>query len=125
MPENSPHRTAGPWRVHPRQDRGVGVIIGTYVDDDALVAEAMTSMRLLDHGDRRRRGERPVHRARLQRLQPPGGRHRECRRERRGCLARDAEGGDYAQPARETLDAAAAELRAALEEPLPPGVRPR
>ena len=35
------------------------------------------------------------------------------------------EGSEYAQPARETLDAAAAELRAALEEPLPPGVRPR
>jgi hypothetical protein len=125
MAEDAAHRTAGPWRVHPRQDRGVGVIIGTYVDDDALVAEAFTSIRPLDHrviGDAEANAEYIVRACNAyERLASAA----ESAAESIEYVHRLLEGSEYALPAAETLGAAAAELRAALEEPTPPGARPR
>lgn len=121
MPESAPHRTAGPWRVHPRQDRGVGVIIGTYADDDALVAEALTSIRRLDHrviGDAEANAEYIVRACNMHdRLIAAAESAAESIEYVRAMLGE----AEYARPALETLDSAAAELRAALEEPrLPP-----
>ncbi len=123
MADDAPHRTAGPWRIQPRQDRGVGVIIGTLVDDDALVAEAYTSIRLLDHraiGDAEANAEFIVRACNMhERLVTAAESAAESIEYVRGMLAEV----EFARPALETLDAAAAELRAAIEQPRTPPAR--
>lgn len=114
--EYQPRRTAGPWRVQPDQRRGgAGVVIGTLVDDDALVAEAYTSIRL----DRRVIGDASenaefivracnAHDALLLAA--------ENARESIEYVLEQLAGSDYARPAINTLAAVAAELRVAVEE---------
>ena len=116
MTEEQPRRTAGPWRVQPDQRRGgAGVVIGTLADDDALVAEAYTSIRR----DKRVIGDGDANAEFIVRA---------CNAH--DALLRAAESAsesvdyvvgllaesDYARPAIDTLTAVAAELRVAVEQ---------
>ncbi len=113
MTAHNPRRTAGPWRVHPDQSRGVGVVIGTLADDEALVAEAYTSIRR----DRRVIGDAEANAEFI--VRACNSRDHlvdavESAVESIEYVAQLLAGRDDARPAGETLRAAAAELRAAL-----------
>ena len=115
MTEEQPHRTASPWRVHPDQSRGVGVVIGTLADDQALIAEAYTSIRL----DKRVIGEADANAEFIVRA---CNAHdalllaAENARESVEYVLEQLAGSDYARPALDTLTAVVAELRGAVEQ---------
>jgi hypothetical protein len=116
MTEEQPRRTAGPWRVQPDQRRGgAGVVIGTLVDDEALVAEAYTSIRPDKRviGDADANAEFIVRACNAHdRLLQAAENASESIEYVVGLLAES----DYARPAVETLSAVASELIAAVED---------